>query len=304
MLKKNLGVYIPIKLATASYQSQPGLTGCPLSLGVAHSWGRREKNVQSSSLPFLNPSLVLSDILAPEVPGGVQWLLQAATGEAQFPVTGGHRRRSSLSRQWMALPDLQGCGGGSSYWVREHRELWATAGAAPCVHVCACVQGTGGGYGVKQARPCRVWFVHNRVWYSQPLAPRGSTHILFRYPDCVRCPHFLSRRKERIILTVIVTHPLEARQDPLPAAVAGSRFASSNGVISCLFQIALSFAWLFFAGACSLWDLSSLTRYWTLGHSNSENAESYCWTAREFTTLFVSYTRDQTICIELRFSWL
>lgn len=231
-----------------------------------HIHGEEGKITQSSSLPFLNPSVVLSDILAPEVPGGY-W-------------------GSTVPSYWQAEQTLfivkavDGAPWCAGLWwqqlslVHEHRELWATAGAAPCVHVCVRVQGTGGGYGVKQAWPCRVRFVHDRVWYSQPLAPRGSTHTLFRYPDCVRCPHFLSRRKERIILTVIGTHPLEAHQDPLPAAVAGSRFATSNGVISCLFQIALSFTWLFFAGACSLWDLSSLTRDWTLGHSNSENAES------------------------------
>ena len=34
-----------------------------------------------------------------------------------------------------------------------------------CVYVCVCVcvQGTGSRYEVKQAWPCRVWFVQNRV---------------------------------------------------------------------------------------------------------------------------------------------
>ena len=102
-----------------------------------------------------------------------------------------------------------------------------------CMCVCVCVQGTGSRYEVKQAWPCRVWFVQNRVWYSQPLAPPGSTHILLLYPDCVRCPHFLSRRKQRIILTLVVTHSLDAHQDPLPTAVARSRCVTSDGVISC-----------------------------------------------------------------------
>ena len=168
------------------------------------------------------------------MPGGVRWPLQAVTGEAQFPVTGRHSRCSSLSGWWVALPDFQGCGGSISYWVHDHRELWATAGVAPCVcvRVCVCVC-RGQVAGMRWNRHGHaVWFVQNRVWYSQPLAPPGSTHILLRYPDCVRCPHFLSRRKPRIILTLVVTHSLDAHQDPLPTAVARSGCVTSDGVIS------------------------------------------------------------------------
>ena len=100
-----------------------------------------------------------------------------------------------------------------------------------CCSVCVC---RGQVAGMRWNRHGHaVWFVQNRVWYSQPLAPPGSTPILLRYPDCVRCPHFLSRRKARIILTLVVTHSLEAHQDPLPTAAAGSGFVTSDGVISC-----------------------------------------------------------------------
>lgn len=68
---------------------------------------------------------------------------------------------------------------------------------------------------------------------------------------------------------VTVTRSLEA----LPTAIAGSRFVTSNGAFPALFQIALPFTWLFF-WVCSLWDLSSPVRDRTLGHSNSESAES------------------------------